>query len=96
MPTRMGMGGPHGMRSFLRDRSVVDHRVKPGTAARMARFAQPYRRLIVWFLVLVVINAILGAVNPLIIGAFFWRGSSSWRGSRACGPGPQACHTCCA
>ena len=63
----MGMGGPHGMRSFLRDRSVVDHRVKPGTAARMARFARPYRRLIVWFLVLVVIDAILGAVNPLII-----------------------------
>ena len=63
----MGMGGPHGMRSFLRDRSVVDHRVAPGTGRRMLSFARPYRRLIVWFLVLVVVDAALGAINPLII-----------------------------
>jgi ATP-binding cassette subfamily B protein len=61
------MGGPHGMRSFMRDRSVVDHRVAPGTGKRMLRFAVPYRRLISWFLALVVIDAVLGAVNPLII-----------------------------
>ena len=63
----MGMGGPHGMRSFMRDRSVIDHRVAPGTARRMLRFARPYRRLIAWFLALVIIDAALGAVNPLII-----------------------------
>lgn len=67
MPTRMGMGGPHGMRSFMRDRSVVDHRVAAGTARRMLAFARPYRRLIGWFLVLVVVDAVIGAVNPLII-----------------------------
>ena len=67
MPPRMGMGGPHGMRSFMRDRSVIDHRVAPGTARRMLRFARPYRRLIAWFLALVIIDAALGAVNPLII-----------------------------
>lgn len=61
------MGGPHGMRSFMRDRTVVDHRVAPGTGRRMLRFAAPYRRLIVWFLTLVVIDAALGAINPLII-----------------------------
>jgi ATP-binding cassette subfamily B protein len=61
------MGGPHGMRSFMRDRSVVDHRVAPGTGKRMLRFAVPYRRLIIWFLALVVIDAVLGAINPLII-----------------------------
>ena len=67
MPPRTGMGGPHGMRTFMRDRSVVDHRVAPGTGKRMLRFASPYRRLIVFFLVLVVVDAVLGAVNPLII-----------------------------
>jgi ATP-binding cassette subfamily B protein len=67
MPPRTGMGGPHGMRSFMRDRSVVDHRVAPGTGKRMLRFAVPYRRLIIWFLALVVIDAVLGAINPLII-----------------------------
>ena len=55
------------MRTFMRDRSVVDHRVAPGTGKRMLRFASPYRRLIVFFLVLVVVDAVLGAVNPLII-----------------------------
>lgn len=67
MPPRMGMGGPHGMRSFMRDRSVVEHRVTPGTGRRMLRFAAPYKRLIVWFLTLVVVDAVLGAINPLII-----------------------------
>ncbi len=67
MVTRMAMGGPHGMRSFMRDRSVVDHRVAKGTAKRMLRFARPYRRLIGWFLALVVVDASLGAINPLII-----------------------------
>ncbi|HET8930938.1 MAG TPA: ABC transporter transmembrane domain-containing protein, partial [Acidimicrobiales bacterium] len=67
MPARTGMGGPHGMRSFMRDRSVVDHKVAPGTGKRMLRFAAPYRRLIIWFLTLVVIDAALGAINPLII-----------------------------
>lgn len=50
------MGGPHGMRSFMRDRSVVDLLVAPGTGKRMLGFAVPDRRLIGWFLGMVVID----------------------------------------
>ena len=61
-------GGPHGgMRSFMRDRTVVEHQVTKGTARRMFHFASPYKRLLTWFMVLVVIDAIIGAVNPLIV-----------------------------
>ncbi len=68
MPPRTAMGGPHGgMRSFWKDRSVTDHKVAAGTGRRMLRFALPYRRLITAFLVLVVVDAVIGAVNPLVI-----------------------------
>jgi ATP-binding cassette subfamily B protein len=40
-----GRGGAMtGMRSLRRDRSVLQHRVKKGTARRMMTFAVPYRR----------------------------------------------------
>ena len=55
------------MRSFWKDRSVTDHKVAAGTGRRMLRFALPYRRLITAFLVLVVVDAVIGAVNPLVI-----------------------------
>ncbi len=68
MPPRTAMGGPHGgMRSFWKDRSVTDHKVAAGTGRRMLRFALPYRRLITAFLFLVVVDAVIGALNPLII-----------------------------
>ena len=61
-------GGPHGgMRSFLRDRSVTEHKIAKGTGRRMFSFARPYRRLLSLFLVLVVVDAVLGAINPLIV-----------------------------
>ena len=37
-------GGWAGMRSMRQDRSVLQHRVKKGTARRMLTFAVPYRR----------------------------------------------------
>jgi len=36
---------------------------------RIARFAAPYKRQLVWFLLLVVVDAVVGAANPLIYGA---------------------------
>jgi ATP-binding cassette, subfamily B, bacterial len=63
----MGAGGWMGMRSFRQDRSVLDHRVKKGTTRRMLRFAMPYRRILTIFLPVVVIDAVVGAVNPLIL-----------------------------
>ncbi len=64
---RPGGGAAWGtMRSLRRDDSVVKAQVAPGTARRMLRFARPYRRILVFFLVLIVADAVIGAANPLI------------------------------
>jgi ATP-binding cassette subfamily B protein len=54
------------MRSFRRDPSVTDAKLAPGTFTRIVRFASPYRRELVWFLVLIVVSAVLAVANPLI------------------------------
>ncbi len=69
----MGMGRP-GMRSFRQDRSVLHHRVKKGTARRMLTFAVPYKRILAIFLPIVVLDAVVGAVNPLIFRAIIDKG----------------------
>ncbi|HEX3946191.1 MAG TPA: ABC transporter transmembrane domain-containing protein, partial [Acidimicrobiales bacterium] len=78
MPTGHGMGmgggGWGGIRSFRRDRSVLQHRVKKGTTRRMLRFAVPYRRVLVFFLVVVVVDAGVAGVNPLILRALIDKG----------------------
>jgi ATP-binding cassette, subfamily B, bacterial len=56
-----------GIRSFRRDRSVLQHRVKRGTTRRMLRFAVPYRKILAVFLPAVLVDAVIGAVNPLIL-----------------------------
>jgi ATP-binding cassette subfamily B protein len=50
-----------------RDQSVTDAKVAPGTVKRILRFASPYRKILAFFLVLVVIDAVIGAINPLIL-----------------------------
>ncbi len=70
----MGGGGWAGMRSFRQDRSVLDHRIKKGTTRRMLRFAIPYRRILSIFLPVVVLDAVVGAVNPLILRAIIDKG----------------------
>lgn len=63
----MGMAGMMGsMRSLGQDASVLKQKVKPGTARRMLRFAVPYAGLLALFLVVVVVDAGIGVVNPLI------------------------------
>jgi ATP-binding cassette subfamily B protein len=62
------------MRSFRQDRTILKHRVKKGTTRRMLRFAIPYRKILSLFLPLVIIDAALGAVNPLILRAIIDRG----------------------
>ncbi len=54
------------MRSLMQDASVVKQTVKPGTAKRMMRFAIPYTRLLALFLLVVIVDAGIGIVNPLI------------------------------
>jgi ATP-binding cassette subfamily B protein len=54
------------MRSFRRDSSVKHQQLAPGTARRILRFAAPYKRMLAVFLVLIVIDAVIGVANPLI------------------------------
>ena len=60
--------------SFRRDSSVVEPKLPPGTVRRIVRFAAPYRRQLVWFLLLIVLDAVIGAVNPLIFRAIIDEG----------------------
>ncbi len=64
----MGHGSPMWgvMRSMRRDQSVTHAKVARGTARRILRFAAPYKRILTFFLVLVVIDAVIGAANPLL------------------------------
>jgi ATP-binding cassette subfamily B protein len=55
------------MRSFGHDASVVKQKVRPGTAKRMLRFALPYSSLLALFLFVVIVDAVVGVVNPLIL-----------------------------
>lgn len=60
--------------SFARDRSVVGHRLAPGTMRRILGFARPYRRAIAAFLALVVVDAVIGASVPLLYRAIIDQG----------------------
>ncbi|MEO6987270.1 MAG: ABC transporter ATP-binding protein [Aquihabitans sp.] len=48
---------------------MKDHQLAPGIVRRVAAFARPYRRLISWFLVLVIADAMIGASVPLLYRA---------------------------
>ncbi len=60
---------PQHLYSFRRDRSVVDHRLAPGTLRRVVGFARPYRLQLAAFLGLVLLNALAGAATPLVYRA---------------------------
>ena len=69
-----GGGAFAGMRSMRRDRSVLEHRIKPGTTRRVLSFARPYRRILTIFMLAVVLDAVVTAVNPLILRAIIDKG----------------------
>ncbi len=63
-----GHGGAWtGLRSMRQDRTVLRHRVKKGTARRMLTFAVPYRGILTIFIPVVILDAVIVAVNPLIL-----------------------------
>jgi ATP-binding cassette subfamily B protein len=67
----MRMGGGAGnpmalMRSLRREDGIKGSKLPPGTVKRIVRFAAPYRRQLVLFLLLIVADALISAVNPLI------------------------------
>jgi ATP-binding cassette, subfamily B, bacterial len=53
-------------RSFGQDASVVKQKVKPGTTKRTLTFAAPYKGLLSVYLLVVIVDASIGIVNPLI------------------------------
>ena len=69
-----GSGGWGGLRSLRQDRAVLEHRVKKGTTRRMLTFAVPYRKILAFFLPSVVLDAVVSAVNPLILRELIDRG----------------------
>jgi ATP-binding cassette subfamily B protein len=63
----MGMARMTGsMRSLMQDASVVKQKVKPETAKRMMQFAIPYAGLLALFLLVVIVDAGISIINPLI------------------------------
>ncbi|HXY44386.1 MAG TPA: ABC transporter ATP-binding protein [Acidimicrobiales bacterium] len=62
------------MRSFRRDESVKNTRLPKGIVKRIAGFAKPYRVQLGVFLLLIVVSAVIGAANPLIVRALIDEG----------------------
>ena len=58
------MRGP--ARALRQDASVLAQKIKPGTAARILRFALPYAGMLVLFLAVVGMDAAIGVVTPLL------------------------------
>jgi ATP-binding cassette subfamily B protein len=49
------------------DPSVKEQKLKPGTVKRIFSFAQPYKRSIIFFLITVVLDAVLVVATPLLL-----------------------------
>lgn len=65
-----GGGGPRGgMRSMQRDRTILEHRIKKGTLPRIAKFARPYKTILIIFLSAVVLDAVVSSIAPLVLRA---------------------------
>jgi ATP-binding cassette, subfamily B, bacterial len=73
MSMRGGTGGSAAgyglMRSLRRDGSVTSYQLPPGIVRRVATFARPYRRALAVFFVLIVVDALVTAANPLVYRA---------------------------
>ncbi len=78
----MGPNNFSAMRSLRRDRSVSEVKVAKGTTRRILGFVAPFKKLLAYFLVLVVIDAVIGAVNPLIYREIINRGILGHRARR--------------
>ena len=63
----MSMSGWMVMRSMTRDSDVVDRKLTPGTTRRVAKYARPFLRPIIVFLVLVVVDAFVMVAVPLLL-----------------------------
>src|SRR5215831_20755307 len=63
----MNYGSWHAMRSFSRDRSITQQKIKPGTIRRIMSYARPYRRELALFLIIVALDAGITVAVPLLL-----------------------------
>src|SRR5579859_4126099 len=57
----------HAMRSFSRDRSITQQKIKSGTVRRIMSYARPYRRELIFFLIIVSLDAVTTVAVPLLL-----------------------------
>ena len=84
----MGMGGGGGgrvgfslMRSLRRDQNVTAHKLPKGIVKRIMGFAKPYKLALALFLVLIIVDALVGAANPLVYRAIIDQGIEKHKAS---------------
>jgi ATP-binding cassette subfamily B protein len=65
----MSSGALSALRAFGQDSSVLNQKIKPGTARRALAFAAPHAWMLALFLLVVVGDAAVGVVNPLVFRA---------------------------
>jgi len=63
-----GGGWGPGMRWFRREQ-LPKGKLAKGTVRRIVRFAAPYKRMLLGFLVLIIVDAVISAVTPLLFGS---------------------------
>ncbi len=59
-------GAWQGVHSLQKDEAVLKHKLAPGTLPKILRFGRPYTGILIFFLCLVVLDAAVGVINPLI------------------------------
>lgn len=66
MVAHMGGGPWRQIGSLSKDRSVKEHQFAPGTFRRIVGFGRPYTRSLVLLVILILVDAALGAAVPLL------------------------------
>ncbi len=61
-----GAGGRGGFRSLTRDSDVLKQTIPPGTTKRIIEFGKTYKWQLALFLVWVILDAVVGVINPLL------------------------------
>lgn len=56
----------HTLRSFSRDQSVKNQKLAPGTVRRILGYAKPYKKIIVFFIISLVVDSLLVIAVPLL------------------------------
>ncbi len=70
----MGLGGGRITRSFIRGEELTKRKLPKGTLRRIGRFARPYRKILLIFVVVIVLDSLVGVANPLIYKDIINRG----------------------